>query len=114
MSTICLGMLFGLPHLGMVGWCVFIAPNAKLAVGEKLLLSAAHRTIRCLCPVRLAVGSDTAGDRWRAGFLHRTVRWCKLPRGGEQAKPKIYKLKHTLRSGLALELNSSPKVCFSC
>jgi hypothetical protein len=34
--------------------------------------------------------------------------------GGEQAKPKIYKLKHTLRSGLALELNPSAEDCFSC
>jgi hypothetical protein len=42
---------------------VFISPNIKLAVGEKLLLSAAHRTVRwghrtvrCSCPVRLTVG----------------------------------------------------------
>jgi hypothetical protein len=35
---------------------VFIAPNTKLVVGEKLLLSAAHRTVRCPCPVRLIVG----------------------------------------------------------
>jgi hypothetical protein len=56
-------MLLGLPHLGMAGWGVFIAPNTKLAVGEKLSLSAAHRTVRwCTgqCTVhflvRLAVG----------------------------------------------------------
>jgi hypothetical protein len=36
MYTICLGMLLGLPHLEMAGWGVFIAPNTKLAVGEKL------------------------------------------------------------------------------
>jgi hypothetical protein len=36
MSTICLGMLLGLPHLGMADWGVFIALNTKLAVGEKL------------------------------------------------------------------------------
>jgi hypothetical protein len=36
MSTICLGMLLRLSHLGMVGWGVFIAPNTKLDVGEKL------------------------------------------------------------------------------
>jgi hypothetical protein len=42
---------------------VFISLNTKLAVGEKLLLSAAQRTVRwctrqCTihCPVRLAVG----------------------------------------------------------
>jgi hypothetical protein len=63
MSIICLGMLLGLSHLGMSGWGVFIAPNTKLAVGEKLLLSAAHRIVRwCTgqCTVhslvRLAVG----------------------------------------------------------
>jgi hypothetical protein len=38
MSTICLGMLLGLPHLEMAGWGVFIAPNTNRAVGEKLLL----------------------------------------------------------------------------
>jgi hypothetical protein len=27
MSTICLDMLLGLPHLEMVGWVVFIGPN---------------------------------------------------------------------------------------
>jgi hypothetical protein len=46
MSTICLGMLIGLPYLGMASWGVFIAPNTKLVVGEKLLLSAPHRTVR--------------------------------------------------------------------
>jgi hypothetical protein len=56
-------MLLGLPHLGMASWGVFISPNTKLAVGEKLPLSAAHRTVRwctgqCTvhCLVRLAVG----------------------------------------------------------
>jgi hypothetical protein len=75
-------MLLGLPHLEMIGWVVFIGHNTILAVGEKLLLSAAHQTVRCLCPVHLAVGSDTAGDRWRWRLLHRkvwtshqTVRW---------------------------------------
>jgi hypothetical protein len=35
-------------------------------------------------------------------------------KGGEYAKPEIYKLKLTLRPGLVLELNSSLKECFSC
>jgi hypothetical protein len=59
---------------------VFIDSNTKLVVGEKLLLSTAHRTVwwghrtvRCPCPVRLAVGSDTTGDRWCCRILHRTV-----------------------------------------
>jgi hypothetical protein len=29
-------MSLGLPNLEMAGWGVFIAPNTKLAVGEKL------------------------------------------------------------------------------
>jgi hypothetical protein len=89
MSILCLGMLLGLPHLEMVGWGVFIGLNTILAVGEKLLLSATHRTVRwrhqtvwCRCLVRLAVGSDIVGDRWRCRLSHRivqvshqTVRW---------------------------------------
>jgi hypothetical protein len=49
-------MLLGLPHLGMVGWGVFIASNTKLAVGEKLcsMRQTGHRFVHC--PVRLAVG----------------------------------------------------------
>jgi hypothetical protein len=35
MCTICFGMLLGLPPFEMAGWGVFIAPNTKLAVGEK-------------------------------------------------------------------------------
>jgi hypothetical protein len=72
MSTICLGMSLGLPHLEMVGWGVFISPNTNIAVGEKLLLlcgtpdsPVVHRTAQCSmsgvpsrCPVR-------AGDHWR-------------------------------------------------
>jgi hypothetical protein len=49
-------MVLGLPHLGMAGWGVFIAPNTKLAVGEKLC-SVRHTeqcTVHCL--VRLAIG----------------------------------------------------------
>jgi hypothetical protein len=45
MSTICLGMSLGLPHMEMAGWGVFIAPNTKLVVGGKLLLSVVHRTV---------------------------------------------------------------------
>jgi hypothetical protein len=61
---------------------VFIGPNSILVVGEKLLLCAAHGKVWCLFPVRLAIRSNTTGDRWRAGFSqqtvrtsHRTVRW---------------------------------------
>jgi hypothetical protein len=49
-------MLLGLPHLAMAGWGVFIAPNTKLAVGEKLcfLRHTGQCTIHCL--VRLVIG----------------------------------------------------------
>jgi hypothetical protein len=57
-------MSLGLPHLEMAGWGVFIAPNTKLAVGGKLLLSVVHRTVWCPCPVRLAVRFIRASDRW--------------------------------------------------
>jgi hypothetical protein len=29
-------MLLGLPHIGMAGWGVFIAPNTNLVVGVKM------------------------------------------------------------------------------
>jgi hypothetical protein len=85
MSTICLGMSLVLPHLEMASWGVFIAPNTKLVVGGKLLLSVVHRTVRCPCLVCVAVGSVRAGNRWRTGFMHqivwtshRTVQWSSL------------------------------------
>ena len=53
MSTICLGMLLGLPHLRMAGWGVFIAPNTIVAVGEKLLLLY-DTSDSALYPVRCA------------------------------------------------------------
>jgi hypothetical protein len=71
MSTICLGMLLGLPHLEIAGWGVFIAHNTNRVVGENLLLLCgtpdslvvhriAHYSLSgapSRCPVR-------AGDRW--------------------------------------------------
>jgi hypothetical protein len=92
MSTICLGMSLGLPHLEMAGWGVFIAPNTNRAVEEKLLLSAAHRTVRwctgqrtVACPVRLAVALSEQVTVGAVGFphrrvqsSHRTVRWSSL------------------------------------
>jgi hypothetical protein len=87
------------PSNGRLGQ-VFIGPNSKLAVGEKLQLSAAHRTVRCapdspvvhrtaqdspVCtgqsggaPVRLAVALSEQVTVGAAGFSHRTVRWSFL------------------------------------
>jgi hypothetical protein len=85
MSTICLGMSLGLPHLEMVGWGVFIAPNTNRAVGEKMPLSAAHRTVRwctgqctVACPVCLAVALSEQVTVGAVGFPHRTVQWSSL------------------------------------
>jgi hypothetical protein len=92
MSTICLGMLLGLPHLEWPVGSVFIAPNRNRTVGEKLLLSAAHRTVRwctgqrtIACPVRIAVPLTEQVTVSTAGFphrivrsSHRTVRWSSL------------------------------------
>jgi hypothetical protein len=81
MSTICLGMSLGLPHLEWLVGGVFIAPNTNRAVGEKLMFSAAHRTVRwctgqstVACPVRLAVTLSEQVTVGVVGFSHRTVR----------------------------------------
>jgi hypothetical protein len=63
MSILCLGMLPGLPHLGMAGWGCIYSPQHKTSRWRKVVLSAAHQTVwwyirQCTihCPVRLAVG----------------------------------------------------------
>jgi hypothetical protein len=58
MSTICLGMLLGLPHLKMARWGAFIASPTIIAVGQKQQLSVdgrtrqsgAHQTCTVHCP----------------------------------------------------------------
>jgi hypothetical protein len=56
-------MLLGLPHLGMTDWGCIYSPQHKTCRWRKVVLPAAHRTVRwctgqCIvhCPVRLAVG----------------------------------------------------------
>jgi hypothetical protein len=68
------------PSNGRLG-DVYIGPNSKIAVGEKLLFSAAQRTVRwctgqrtVACPVRLAVALSEQVTVGAAGFPHRTVR----------------------------------------
>jgi hypothetical protein len=60
---------------------VFINPNTKLAVGKKLLLSVAHRTVRwghrtvwCPCPVCLAIGLTPQVTVGGADFYIRQSR----------------------------------------
>jgi hypothetical protein len=85
MSNVCLSMSLGLPHLEMAGWGCIYSPNTNRAVGEKLLLLAAHRTVRwctgqrtVACPVRLAVALSEQVTIGAAGFPHRIVRWSSL------------------------------------
>jgi hypothetical protein len=62
------------PSNGRLGE-VYISPNSKIAVGEKLQFSAAHRTVRwctgqrtVACPVRLAVALSKQVIVGAAGF----------------------------------------------
>jgi hypothetical protein len=64
------------PSNGRLG-VVYIGPNSKIAVGEKLLLSAAHRTVRWCTgqrtvhsPVRLAVALPEQVTIGAAGFYN--------------------------------------------
>jgi hypothetical protein len=105
MSTICLGMLLGIPHLGIAGWGCIYSPQHKTSHWKKVVLSAAHRTVRwctgqCIvpCPVCLAIGLTPqvtvgAQDFYTGHFgLHtgqsggllstvhpRTSRWATVP-----------------------------------
>jgi hypothetical protein len=60
---------------------VYIDPNSKIAVGEKMLFSAAHWTVRwctgqrtVASPVRLAVALSEQVTVGAVGFSHRTVQ----------------------------------------
>jgi hypothetical protein len=62
------------PSNGRLGE-VYIGPNSKIAVGEKLQFSAAHRTVRwctgqrtVACPVRLAVALSEQVTVGATGF----------------------------------------------
>jgi hypothetical protein len=75
MSTICLGILLGLPHLGMAGWGGIYRPQYKPSHWRKAaaLCSTSdspvvHRTVRCPCPVRLDVGLTPQVTVGAAGF----------------------------------------------
>jgi hypothetical protein len=72
------------PSNGRLGE-VYIGPNSKIAVGEKLQFSAAHRTVQwctghrtVACPVRLVVALSEQVTVGATGFPHRTVRWSFL------------------------------------
>jgi hypothetical protein len=69
MSTICLGMLLGLPHLEMTSWGVFIAfpHNYSRWTEAVAFCQRAHRTSTIQCPVLCHVSRQlwsVAVDRW--------------------------------------------------
>jgi hypothetical protein len=100
---------------------VFIGPNTKLAVGDKLLLSAAHWTVRCPCLVRLAVGLTlqvivgVQAFYTRQSRLHtgksggllsivppRTSRWATVPWcTGQSGVPPDNQVLQTRQSAMA-------------
>jgi hypothetical protein len=76
MSTICLGMSLGLPHLEMASWGVFIAPT-QIEPLEKSCCFLRHTGQSGGAPnspVRLAIALSEQVTFGTAGFPHRTVR----------------------------------------
>jgi hypothetical protein len=65
---------------------VFKGPNIKLVVGEKLLLSAAHRTVRCPCPMRLAIGQTPQVTVGAAAF-YTGQSACHIGQSGGFSQP---------------------------
>jgi hypothetical protein len=95
-STICLGMLLGLPHLRMAGWGCIYSPQHNCSHWRKAAAlcgtpdsPVVHRTAHCSlsgapsrCPVRYPI---RPGDRWRrrlstpdSPVCHQTVWWSSL------------------------------------
>jgi hypothetical protein len=79
-------------------WIDLILWNTSNSVSPSSQLCQLH-----FCFVALYLTSTS----WCVGLL-ACIKW-KSPRGGWIGKSEIYKLKHTLQAGLALELNASPK-----
>jgi hypothetical protein len=78
-------MLLGFPHLGMAGWGGIYRPQHKTSRWRKVAALygtldslVVHRAVWCLYLVRLAVGTDTTSECWRAVILHRTLRTSHL------------------------------------
>jgi hypothetical protein len=85
MSTTCIDMLLGLPHLQMAGWwSIYNLPhNSSRWTESWLLCRRAHRTVWCPGHVSRPLVS-VAVDRWirplpRLSGAHRTFR-CYSPR----------------------------------
>jgi hypothetical protein len=68
MSTICFGMLLGLPHIEMAGWGGFIASphNYSRWTETTTFCRWAHRTVRCTPVMHCSLSGALAmsADRW--------------------------------------------------
>jgi hypothetical protein len=72
MSTICLGMSLGLPHLEMAGWGCIYSPQHKCSGWRKVAAlcgtpdsPVSHWTTHCSLSGAPSHYPDTAGDCWR-------------------------------------------------
>jgi hypothetical protein len=89
MSTICLGMLLGLPHLEIAGWGVFKASPYNYSRWKEVaaFCRRAHRTctVHCVVPCHVSRPLESVvDDYWiqplpKLSSWHRTVR-CYSPR----------------------------------
>jgi hypothetical protein len=79
MSTICLGMSLGLPHLEMAGWGCIYSPQHKCSRWRKAA---------ALCGT-----TDSP-------VVHRTVRWCIGQSGGASDSPVAHRTMHCSLSGV--------------
>jgi hypothetical protein len=101
MSTICLGMLLGLPHLGMAGWGCIYSPQRKTSRWRKaaalcgtLDSPVVHLTVRCTYPLDLTLqvtvdtqavytGQSACHTRQFGAFSPpvppRTIHWATVP-----------------------------------
>jgi hypothetical protein len=67
------------------GWGGIYRPQHKTSHWRKVTAlcgtpdsPVVHRTVRCPLSTTRSRWTDTTGDRWHVGFLHRTVRWSSL------------------------------------
>jgi hypothetical protein len=83
MSTICLGMLLGLPYLKMAGWGVFIAfpLNYSCWTESCRFCRRAHRTVRCTPDMHCSLSGATSRGRLVAGPSVQTAR-CPTRQSG--------------------------------
>jgi hypothetical protein len=83
MSTICLGMLLGLPHLQMAGWGVFIVLplNYSRWTESCCFYRQAYRTVRCTPDMHYSLSVGVCSSRLldstvaRLSSAHRIIQY---------------------------------------